>query len=479
MNSLAALSVKLAQAKKNAKKNVARADHELNALNKQANPAAFLKNDNAIWYYYQAVINYKTSSKWREAGDVLMKIAKLYETLKMLLEAACVCTDAAETYMKIDKGEGMNAMRKAITIYSDIGRFDVAGRLEKKIAYMHFTMKHWDDAAFHYRKAGNFLAGENLIDQSDICFEFSALCHVELHKLEEAKTDFETVAKGALQSNLRRFHTVGYLFRAILCLMGMKMVIKQPPPDPNDKPGWIESEEPILKSIQEATDLKYNRILETISEYKMVDFLWKLSKEVLFLQNIVKARKEWNKHDFADHLYYWNNVKPIDRMSLLMFKEVYQEFINEFQRREIRIKRLDAQKLRRERRKEKMKEAKKLMQEMGLTGPVEIEEDEEDKRLSAIIAGDRKLIKVDTQAADFTDSDDEKEDIDAENEEGAGDEGGAEGEEEVAEEVEGEESEDDDDEEGEEGEEGAKRKTRKKKKMKSKLKPLGKKSEDD
>ncbi len=206
-----------------------------------------------------------------------------------------------------------------------------------------------------------------------------------------------------------------------------------------------------------------------------------MSKEVLFLQNIIKARKEWNKHDFADHLYYWNNVKPIDRMSLLMFKEVYQEFINEFERREIRTKRLDAQKLRRERRKEKLKEAKKLMQEMGLTGPVEIEEDEEDKRLSAIIAGDRKLIKVDTKAEDFTDSDEEKEDADGDEEDGAGEEAIAPAEQDEAVAEEEEEDDDDDDDDGDEAGDdgGAKRKTRKKKKVKSKLKPLGKKSEDD
>ena len=225
--------------------------------------------------------------------------------------------------------------------------------------------------------------------------------------------------------------------------------------------------------------MKYNRILDTINEYKGLDFLWKMSKEVLFLQNIVKARKEWNNHDFADHLYHWNNVKPIDRMSLLMFKEVYQEFINEFERREIRTKRLDAQKLRRERRKEKLKEAKKLMLEMGLTGPVEIEEDEEDRRLSAIIAGDRKLIKIDTKAEDFTDSDEEQEDADADEEEGAGDNGPAEQEDKAVEEEEEEEDDDDDDDEEAADGEGAKRKTRKKKKVKSKLKVIGKRSEED
>ena len=46
--------------------------------------------------------------------------------------------------------------------------------------------------------------------------------------------------------------------------------------------------------------------------------MWRCSKEAMFLRTILKCRMEWKEHDFADHVYWWNQVMAIKIMLMLM-----------------------------------------------------------------------------------------------------------------------------------------------------------------
>lgn len=399
-------------------------DKGVETLNRRDKLTAFMKLDDAVALFYRSALAYKAAGKWREAGDSLVKCAQTQMDQKLSLEASVLYTDAAESYLKVDKGEALRSYRSAISIYCELGRFDIAGRLERKVAEMHFQSKHWADASYHFRKAGNFLSGENLLDQSDSCFEKSAYCLVEMGEFEEAGKEYELIATGCTQSNLRRFNAVDFLFRAALCLIGIPYTLKQPEPHKHDTPGFVEHEEPMLKVIQEATDLKYSRIKAAIQEYQNIDYMWTFSKEKLFLQNIIKTRLEWDRHGFADHLYYWHTVRPLDRTCLLMLLTVKKEFDLEWERREDRRVRLEAEKTRRLRRKQKYDELKKAMRELGVYGAVVVEEDDEDRRLTSIITGG-KFVKHTAKHEKFEEEEEEKK---AEEAAAEGGEGGAEGE---------------------------------------------------
>lgn len=69
-----------------------------------------------------------------QIGDALVQMAKVLIIMKEQIEAATIYTAASEIYMRIDKAEGLRSLRSAITIYCDLGRFDIAGRLERRIA---------------------------------------------------------------------------------------------------------------------------------------------------------------------------------------------------------------------------------------------------------------------------------------------------------------------------------------------------------
>jgi hypothetical protein len=174
----------------------------------------------------------KIKGQWREAGDKLMKCAEAYYSLKMMLETATLYYDAAECFLRVDKSEALAALRKSVKAYCDIGRFDIAGRIERRIADLHYRILHWEDAYTNYKKAADFFSGDRDLEQSDLCLDRAAECAVQIGKYEEAREMFETIAKSCVNSNLRRFQASKRLLKAIFCLMGKYI--------------YIDDEEPIL-----------------------------------------------------------------------------------------------------------------------------------------------------------------------------------------------------------------------------------------
>eukprot|EP01033_Poteriospumella_lacustris_P024543 gene24543-gene20873 len=97
---------------------------------------------------YKEAINHKVhgTSFWRPAADSIVKSAEAYEKLKMKLVAACIYVEAAETFIKIDKSDAMKAYKKASTLFCDLSRFDLAGKIERKIAEICFDICYWEEA---------------------------------------------------------------------------------------------------------------------------------------------------------------------------------------------------------------------------------------------------------------------------------------------------------------------------------------------
>ena len=298
--------------------------------------AAFTNDILASKYYHESV-DLRIRGAWRDAGDKLMKCADVYLYIKMLLEAACLYTEAAECYMHIDKGESLVAYKKAIKVYCDVGRFDIGGKLEQRLGYLNLHAQHWEDAALHFRKAANFLSGDKLLDQSDHCLEKCAECLIQLGDYKEASHLFQMVSKSCVNSNLRRMYSLDHLLMSILCLMaipdgGEPMLAPQDymtPPrakstagTPNDispngaghfTPRTQDEEVPLYQT-------KYDRLYSINEQFDKGDFMWRRSKDKLFVRNIIKARIDMDIHSYADHLYYWSNVRPLNSARTILLK---------------------------------------------------------------------------------------------------------------------------------------------------------------
>ena len=328
--------------------------------------AAFLKHDDAASMFYRSHISYKASGRFREAADSLVLCANMYEHQKMYLEAGTLFTEASELFAKVDKGECVKTLRKAISIYCDAGKFNIAARMERKVADLHFESKHWEEAAFHYRKAANFLSGEQLIDQSDHCLSLASCCYQELHLLDKVRELQEMVAYGCVQSNLRRFNARDHLFTAALTLFAK--FVHYPTTDVTEKIWKVGMQDEVHVTpddvIEKSSKEKYDDIIIQLRAYEEVDYQWRVCKEQKFLQNIIVHRRNWDLHQLIDHIYYWHNVRPIDQFHLKYLKVVVDEVTTEIARkkelRELEEMRKKLMKERVEKRKQLYEQAKEL-----------------------------------------------------------------------------------------------------------------------
>ena len=350
------------------KKYFAKAEEVLKSKSKVG---AFLKWDDAAMYFFKASISFRICGKWREGGDALKRCAEMHESLKLYLEAATLYTEVAEVVMKVDKGEAAVMTRKAISIYCDAGKFDIAGRMERKIADMHYINKHWEEAAFHYKKAANFLSGEQMLDQSDACLELAANCMMEVKELDEARQLWELVASGCVQSNLRRFHARDKLFMGILCMIGVR--IKYPVHELDDT-----AENSVEAIVARTSRAKYEQVNEMIFEYERIDYLWRCAKEIEFFKNVIEFRLKFELDNLVDHIFYWNNVRPYSRHQLIMLKVMVDEVQQEVDRR-AELRRLeDLRKTLAVERKEKREKMKKQLADLGILGGISLEQMEEE-----------------------------------------------------------------------------------------------------
>lgn len=333
--------------------------------------AAIFSQDSLAIKLYRHSLLLRVKSKWRESGDTLIKCAEIYIKMKMLLEAATLYTEAAEVYMKVDEDEAIEAYKLSIKLYSNVGRFDITGKLEQLLGTIHLNEKHWDDACLHFRRAANYLASDKLIDQSDFCLQKCSECLILLGNYKEASNNYQILAKSCINTNLRRFNSHDHLLMSILCLMAIpesnitdiaiNPVINifnkknkhrhdddhdddednNDPSDDVDQQDNISSNKSANKSTKSTGNsntyetssssmppLYLNKwdILYNINEqFDLLDYLWRRSKEKLFIRNVIKARMELDMHSFADHLYYWTNVQPLNELRTILLKVVYSE----------------------------------------------------------------------------------------------------------------------------------------------------------
>lgn len=190
---------------------------------KKAALAAQFTFDSVAFKSYRDSIKLRIAGQWRDAGDKLCRAAEQYTQIKMFNESATLYCEAIECYLKVDKNEALRVLSIAVKAHCDIGKFDIAGRLERKIADIHYRIKHYDDAAIHYRKASNFLSGNQEIEASDLCLELCAECMIRNNEVKDVFLLYENIAASYVNSNLRRFHARKKLVKAMICLWGTPM----------------------------------------------------------------------------------------------------------------------------------------------------------------------------------------------------------------------------------------------------------------
>lgn len=309
--------------------------------------AALYTSDSTAFKLYQESIVLRTAGKWRDAGDKLVKSADLYLFLRLTTEAATLYFEAGDCYMKVDRGEALKAFQQAIKTYCEVGKFVIAGQIEKRVATLHYRVENYEDAATHFHKASNFLSGDGILDQSDYCLEKAAECYIYTGEYREAQKIYETLARNCVNSNLRRLQARTFLLWSCVCLLGQivpTVEAEQRPSSPrNSSIGEVKKQPMIhtlsLEQLRAKYLTKYSDVSILLEDFAQIDFMWKTSRHSRFIDNILEFRRAVDLHQVVDHMYFWNSIEAWPDHCLVLWQNFIAEI--EYELRLIRTNEAD------------------------------------------------------------------------------------------------------------------------------------------
>ena len=117
---------------------------------------------------------------------------------------------------------------------------------------------------------------------------------------------FQNYAENCVVSNLKRFNSKMLILKSMLCkCVGSKLQYKD----------------------------KYQSMLQLSKDFEVIDYMWGTCKERLFLTHVLEACLNADLDAFADHVYYWHCVRPLDGLSMKVLQVLKDDLLGELARR--------------------------------------------------------------------------------------------------------------------------------------------------
>ncbi|KAL7747230.1 vesicular-fusion protein S17 [Sorochytrium milnesiophthora] len=182
------------------------------------------KYEEAEELYTKAANQYKLAKKWKEAGDAFVKSADMQIRLSERDEAAQRFLDASNAYKKSNPEalplcpDAVNALKQAIAILTERGRFQMAAKHQKSVAEIYETdLVDLNKSMEAYEVAAEWFAGEDSTALANGCLIKVATFAAQLEQYDKAIEVFDRVAAASADNALTKWSLKDYFFKATLC----------------------------------------------------------------------------------------------------------------------------------------------------------------------------------------------------------------------------------------------------------------------
>lgn len=176
------------------------------------------KVEAALECYQRAGNKFKMAKSWVSAGKAFSEAASLHAKSGSKHDAATNFVDASNCYKKSNPQEAVNCLLKAIEVYTDMGRFNLAAKHHQTIGEIYETeLNDLDNAIKHYEHAADFFRGEESNSSANKCMLKVAQHSAQQENYSRAIQIYEQVADAALRSPLLKNSAKEYFFKASLC----------------------------------------------------------------------------------------------------------------------------------------------------------------------------------------------------------------------------------------------------------------------
>lgn len=184
--------------------------------------------DEAIELYVRAGNMFKMAKKWTDAGKAFCEAAQLHWKSGNKHDAASGYVDASVCFKKTDPKEAVNCLNRAIEIYTDMGRFNIAAKHHMSVAEIYENeLVDIEQAISHYEQAADYYKGEESTTSANRCLLNVARYAAQLEKYDKAIEIYEAVAANCIDSPLLKYSAKEHYFRAALCKMCVDLLDAQ------------------------------------------------------------------------------------------------------------------------------------------------------------------------------------------------------------------------------------------------------------
>ncbi|KAG0228303.1 hypothetical protein BGW42_002295 [Actinomortierella wolfii] len=248
------------------------------------------KYEEAAELYTQAGNIYKLNKRWKESGDTFCKAAEVQLKNNDRDEASQSFINASKSYKKNSPEDAIAALRQAIQILTEKGRFQSAAKYQSEIAEIYeVELIDLDKAMQAYEVAADWYAGEESTALANKCLLKVATFAAQLGAYDKAIEKFEQVANASLDNQLTKWSLKEYFLKAGLCHIATRDIV----------------------SAHNA-----------VARYSEMDITFSSTREYQFLQAILDAVDSSDVELFTTKVIEFDNLTKLDNWKTKILLEI-------------------------------------------------------------------------------------------------------------------------------------------------------------
>lgn len=247
------------------------------------------KHEDAVEMYKQAANAYKVAKNFIGAGEAYKKQAECYLVLQSKHEAASAWQNAATCFQKTNLTEAMSCLQRAVELYVDEGRFQIAAKHEQQMGEWLEEQGEVESAMSHFQTAADYFEGEG---------QSSAASKVKLKVADHCATNeqyakaieiYEEIGIAYLANNLLKWSAKDLFFKAAVCHLCQDDLI----------------------SARRA-----------LQRYQDLDVTFATQRECKLLVKLADCCEQYNADAFAAAVKDYNGITPLDNWKTVMLLRV-------------------------------------------------------------------------------------------------------------------------------------------------------------
>ncbi|PVU92864.1 hypothetical protein BB559_003567 [Furculomyces boomerangus] len=268
----------------------------LSKANKKAEQKGWFggrKYDEAAELYERAANQFKIAKLWDESGNAFMKVAEMRTKNNEIEDSAMSYIAASKSYKKQSPESSIDALKQAISILIQKGRFHSAANHQKEIAKMYETdLVDFESSMKAYETAAEWYSSEDSTALANGCLLKVATFAAQLEEYRKAIDIFETIAAGSIDNQLTKWSIKDYFLKAGMCYLAAKDTI----------------------GAQKAVD-----------RYKDMDMSFGKTRECKLLENVIEDINNEDIDSFTNHVADFDRLTQLDswKASLLLKAKNY------------------------------------------------------------------------------------------------------------------------------------------------------------